>query len=300
MTAPLRIAAAQYPLDRPANLAAIKTKLTGWVERACAGGARLVVFPEYGAMEIAGAFPDAVASDLTRSLAAVSDARGEIEAHLAGLARQLRIHILGPSGPERSDETFVNRTRLFAPSGQVGVQDKMIMTPFEHTWGIAPGDKLSVFETEIGKIAVLICYDSEFPLLAHAAAEAGAELILVPSCTERVSGYHRVRTGAMARALENTCATVQSPTVGDAPWSPAVDRNCGAAGVFIPSEAGVSDTGVLAEGVLNEPALVFADVDLPRLARLRADGGEMRNSADWRRQPGADQPLPEARVVDLR
>ena len=82
-------------------------------------------------------------------------------------------------------------------------------------------------------------------------AEAGADVVLVPSCTERISGYHRVRTGSMARALENTIATVQSPTVGDAPWSPAVDFNAGAAGIYVPSEHGVSDDGVLAQGKLN-------------------------------------------------
>ena len=85
-------------------------------------------------------------------------------------------------------------------------------------------------------IGMNICYDSEFPLLARAMAEAGAELLLVPSCTERVSGYHRVRTGARARALENQIAAMVSPTVGDALWSPAVDRNTGAAGIYVPSE----------------------------------------------------------------
>ena len=97
---------------------------------------------------------------------------------------------------------------------------------------------MRVFETALGRIGVAICYDSEFPLLARALTEAGAEIVLVPSCTERVSGYYRVRTGAMARALENTIATVMSPTVGDALWSPAVDRNAGAAGIFVPLGAG--------------------------------------------------------------
>ncbi len=78
------------------------------------------------------------------------------------------------------------------------------MTPFERDWGISGGAPLRVFDTALGKIAVLICYDSEFPLLARALAEAGAEVILVPSCTERVSGFHRVRTGSMARARSKT------------------------------------------------------------------------------------------------
>ena len=97
-----------------------------------------------------------------------------------------------------------------------------------------PGEKLNVFETAIGRIGVAICYDSEFPLLVRAMVEAGAEIILIPACTELVSGYHRVRIAAMARALESGCATAVSPTVGNSTWSPAVDYNSGAAGIYVP------------------------------------------------------------------
>ena len=108
--------------------------------------------------------------------------------------------------------------------------------------------------------------------------------MLIPSCTEFVSGYHRVRTAALARALENTCVTVLSPTVGDAPWSPAIDRNAGAAGIFVPADRSLSDTGVLAAGALNQPQWVYADVDLERLRPVKASG-EMRNATDWPLQP---------------
>jgi hypothetical protein len=77
-----------------------------------------------------------------------------------------------------------------------------------------------------------------------------------------------------------------SPTVGDALWSPAVDRNVGAAGVFVPSEQGVAEDGTLAEGTLNAAAWVSAAIDLSALRRLRTSG-EMRNFADWTAQPGA-------------
>jgi predicted amidohydrolase len=92
----------------------------------------------------------------------------------------------------------------------------------------------------LGPIGVAICYDSEFPLLVRAQAEAGAEVILIPSCTESLSGHHRVRPAAQARALESQIATIVSPTVGDALWSPAVDRNVGAGGVFVPADPALS------------------------------------------------------------
>lgn len=289
MTTPqfLKVASAQYPIGQPASLSEWEAKIAAWVAEGAATGAELLVFPEYGAIEQAACLGPEVYGDLKTTLervAALTEARVALH---AGLAKTHGVHILVGSGPAKSaDGRFVNAAQLVTPAGSIGVQEKLIMTPFEHDWGVTAGGPLRVFETALGKLAVLICYDSEFPLLARAAVEAGAEAILVPSCTERISGYHRVRTGSEARALENTIVTVQSPTVGDAPWSPAVDFNVGAAGIYVPPEHGVSDTGVLAEGTLNAPQWVFASADLAALRRLRT-GGEMRNFGDWSAQPGA-------------
>jgi predicted amidohydrolase len=286
MTRLVRIAAAQYPIERFETLAQYEAKLARWVGEAAEAGAQLLVFPEYGAMEYAGA-ARVGAETLGGSLAAAADGMARMVAVHAMLARKHGVHILAASGPaDGGDGVMVNRARLFAPSGAHGVQDKLMMTPFEQAWGITAGAGLNVFESALGQIGIAICYDSEFPLLVHALCAAGADIILIPSCTEFVSGYNRVRTAALARALENTCVTVQSPTVGLAPWSPAVDANSGAAGIFVPAEMGFSDTGVLAEGSLNSAQWVYATVDLAHLRGLR-DRGEMRNVSDWRRQPGA-------------
>ena len=156
-------------------------------------------------------------------------------------------------------------------------------------YSLTTGNSVRVFDTALGCIGVAICYDSEFPLIVRAMCEAGADIILIPSCTEFLSGYHRVRTAALARALENGCVTVQSPTIGEALWSPAVDRSSGVAGLFAPAEHELSETGVLAEGAHGQAQWVTATVDLVRLRTIRA-AGEMRNAHDWPLQPGA-QPL---------
>jgi len=296
---PLTVASAQYPIGQPASLDAWEDKIADWVAQGAATGAQLLVFPEYAAIEQAACFGPEVYSDLQKTLYTVAElAAARVRLHL-DLAKQHGVHILVGSGPVlKSDGRFVNAAQLVTPGGLVGEQEKIIMTPFERDWGIAGGSPLRVFDTALGKIAVLICYDSEFPLLARALAEAGAEVVLVPSCTERVSGFHRVRTGSMARALENTIATVQSPTVGDALWSPAVDKNEGSAGIYVPSEHGVSDTGVLAEGPLSVAQWVTASIDLERLKRVR-ETGEMRNYADWSTQPGAAPLAQPVEIVSL-
>jgi predicted amidohydrolase len=296
--AKVRVAAAQYPLDAFDRLIAHREKLSRWVTEAATSGAQLLVFPEYGAMEYASAAGAPAAADLQTSLQAGADARPEMDNAHAELARRHQVHILAASGPRRDNDRFVNTARLFTPDGTVGSQDKLMMTPFERNWGISSGECLRVFETALGRIGVAICYDSEFPLLVRAQAEAGADLILVPSCTEFLSGYYRVRTAALARALENGCATVISPTVGDAAWSPAVDRNTGAAGIFVPADHGFSATGVINEGTVDEPGWIYADIDLDKLSAVRKSG-EMRNNLDWSKQPGATPLAQRVEIVSL-
>lgn len=295
----LKVASAQYPIGQPKSLAAWEDKIALWVKTGAATGAQLLVFPEYAAIEQAAAFGPEVYGDLKLTLAKVAElAEARVALH-AALAKAHGVHILVGSGPVRKpDGGYVNSAQFITPHGKASEQEKLVMTPFERDWGISAGGQVRVFKTAIGTFGIAICYDSEFPLLVHAMAEAGASVVLVPSCTERISGYHRVRTGSMARALENTIATVQSPTVGDAPWSPAVDFNTGSAGIYVPSEHGVSDTGVLAEGSLNAAQWVSAVIDVARLRRAR-ETGEMRNAHDWALQPGAPAAQVAVETVDL-
>ena len=297
--ATLKIASAQYPIGQPKTLAEWEEKVALWVRKGAATGAELLVFPEYAAIEQAACFGPEVYGDLQRTLKKVAElAASRVEFH-SDLAKKHNVHIVAGSGPVmKSDGRFVNAAQLVTPDGAVGEQEKLVMTPFEREWGISAGGPVRVFQTTLGIFAIALCYDSEFPLPVRAMAEAGADVVLVPSCTERLSGYHRVRTGAMARALENTIATVQSPLVGDAPWSPAVDFNAGAAGIYVPSEQGVSDTGVLAEGTLNAAEWVTATIDHARLKRVR-DTGEMHNYGDWPLQPGAPATKVAVEIVRL-
>ncbi|KUR75065.1 carbon-nitrogen hydrolase family protein [Novosphingobium sp. Fuku2-ISO-50] len=299
-----RVAAAQYPIEALADWEAYEAKLTHWVAEAAAGGAALAVFPEYGAMELASLDPVTM-GDLQGSIETVSALLPRVDALHRDLARRHAIWILAASAPrKRVDGRFVNTARLFSPDGSAAYQDKLLMTRFEREeWGIVGGSEINLFVTPLGRLAVLICYDSEFPLLARAAVEAGADVLLVPSCTETMHGYWRVRIGSQARALEGQCYAVHCPIVGDADWSPAMEHNRGAAGIYGPPDrhAGqgfaMPEDGVLAIGVESAAQWVFADLDLAQIAALRADGGVL-NARDWAEQPGVER-LPPVTVVDL-
>ncbi len=279
----MKVATAAYPLDWLDSWAQYEDKLNAWVSEAAGNGADLLVFPEYGAMELSTLDGADVAGDLERSIHAVSDRMEDVQTVHKRLAAEYKLHILGASAPvNKGQGRPVNRADLYTPNGGHDHQDKQIMTRFEREdWDIAPGGPLKLFDTDLGKIGILICYDSEFPLLGRALSEA--DLILVPSCTEALSGYWRVRIGAMSRALENQCVTVMSSLVGSNDWSEAVDMNTGVGGVFGPPDTGFPETGVLAEGTLNQPGWTYADVDLKAIAHVRADG-RVLNRTHWAEQ----------------
>lgn len=277
----MRIAAAQYPIDRLRDWDAFEAKLSHWVADAAGEGAQVLVFPEYGSMELAALFGEAVCADLALQIARMQELLPRWHALHEDLARRQGVYLVAASFPVREGGGYVNRAHLFSPQGGVRWQDKLVMTRFENErWHIRAGRQAKVFRTALGMLAINVCYDVEFPLIARAQAEAGACLILVPSCTDTLAGYHRVRVGCQARALENQCVVVQAPTVGEAPWSEAVDVNVGVAGVFGPPDRGFPDDGVLSRGEPNLAAWVYADVDLARVDAVRTSG-QVLNHRDW-------------------
>ncbi|MGK7752181.1 MULTISPECIES: carbon-nitrogen hydrolase family protein [unclassified Roseovarius] len=285
----MKIATAAYPLDELDSWQAYADKIEAWVAEAAGRGAKLLVFPEYAAMELAPLAGRAVTAELEPSLRAVSERMPEADALHSRLAGQYGVHILGGSAPVYDDALGarpVNRAVFFAPGGDKGVVDKQIMTRWEREpMGCVGGGPLKVFDTDLGRIGVLICYDSEFPLLGRAMRDV--DVLLVPSCTDTLAGYWRVRIGAMARALEQQCVSAMSSLVGPADWCEVCDVNTGAGGAFGPPDVGFPPTGVLAEGVLDAPGWTYAEADLEKIAQVRADGGVL-NRTHWAEQAGRD------------
>ncbi len=296
MSRTLSIAAAQYPLTAFRDLGEFEAKITRWVEEAVAKGAELLVFPEYGSMELCAIGGRGL--DVMDSLAAVSDLVPEITRVHGALARKHGVTIVSGSAPQHRDGRLWNVAHIHGPGGSTHAFDKIMPTPGERSAAnISGGRMLQVFDIGKAKVGLLICYDIEFPLLSRALAEAGAEVILAPSNTELEYGYWRVRTGAMARALENQVYTVHSPVVGDAPFCAWCPTNYGAAGIFAPSDKGFPPGGIIALGEMNAAQWVHATVDLDLMAQVR-ETGSVQTFRHWPEQPGAG-PLPKAQLIDI-
>ncbi|GBQ20912.1 putative amidohydrolase [Acetobacter estunensis NRIC 0472] len=252
------------------------------LDRLVAEGARkadLLLMPEYACMEAAHAViqqPDPAAE-----LHAVCTHSDTILDIMRETAKKHAVWLMPGTLPRPETEGIRNRAPLISPNGTVAFQDKHVMTRFEtESWGVRAGNPPGVFETPWGLIGTSVCYDSEFPMLVRAQVEAGAWLILVPTCTDSPHGFNRVKISAQARALENQCFVAVSPTVGDAPWLATLDENRGCAGVYGPIDRGFPDDGVIVEGILNKGGWVFATLSPDSLSEVR-ENGAVRNYRDW-------------------
>ena len=279
-------AAAAFPVFAPRSWREVEAVLTHWVGEAAAAGARLLVFPEYAAMSLATLLPPALRSDLHAQLPALQRFREDWLALHRRLAAGHGVAIVAGSLPWQLDDgLFRNRAWFCAADGGCNFQDKRVMTRFEReAWGVSGVDRgavpLKVFETALGRIAINLCYDVEFPLQARAQTEAGAELIVVPSCTDSAAGSRRVQIAAAARALESQCVVAVAALVGDSPASAAVDVNRGQAAVYGPPDRGFPDDGVMARGEPDVPGWAYAEIDPARIAQVRREG-QVLNHRDW-------------------
>ncbi|KAB2892248.1 MAG: carbon-nitrogen hydrolase family protein [Desulfobulbaceae bacterium] len=285
------VAAAAYPIEKLLDWKSYATKIDIWLHQAAAAGAQLALFPEYLAMELVSLLPKRSHLSLSLQLSALQDILPDFIELFSQMAKRHALHIAAGTFPVVANgHTFRNRCHFFFPDGSFGFQDKLVMTRFEsEQLGIDGGDALTIFPTDSGTLGICICYDIEFPHIARKLVEAGADVLLVPSCTDTTHGHHRVRVSCRARALENQCFVVQSATVGVAGWSEAVDVNIGSAAILTPIDDGFPQDGILTESLLNQGQWISSELALSSLAETRKNG-QVRNFQD-RNQQLHDFPL---------
>ena len=280
----MKIATAAYAPEWHPDTGALDRKLDAWVADAASQGAALLVFPEYAGIEAALIGQPSWPLSGADWAARMADAADDHAARIAGLAQRHRVHILAGSCCAHEAGQIVNRAWLAAPSGQLAAQDKIIPTPYERqSMGVTGGSGLMLIETALGRVGILICYDSEFPLLARSFVAAGADMLLVPSCTDQPAGQTRVRQSARARAIEGQCLVVQSPLVGQVPGCEVVDSSTGRAAIFCPPDYGLPPDGIVAQGATDEPAWVIADAEPAAIAAPRGQG-QVGNYTHWPEQ----------------
>jgi predicted amidohydrolase/GNAT superfamily N-acetyltransferase len=266
----VRIAAVQYLLRPIACFEDFVRQVEFFVHSAKDYKAHFVLFPEFFTMQLLSYINEPAPALAVRRLARLAP---QYEALFMRLAKETGIYIIGGTHPVIQRGKLFNAAHLFTPNGQVFRQKKVHLTPTESgPYQLSRGHGLYLYHTDFGNIAILICYDIEFPEVARVMAEAGAEILFVPSCTDGREGFCRVRYCAQARAIENQVYVAVTGTVGNLPLVPYMNTNYGQAAILTPSDYFFARDGIAAEGTINQEQLVVADVDLDLLDEQRVNG----------------------------
>ena len=237
------------------------------------------LFPEFFNAPLMAKNNHLAESEAIRELATHT---GEIVRKFSSFSISYNINIVAGSMPEIKEGKLYNVGYLCKRDGTVERYEKLHVTPDEaKVWGLQGGDQLKVFDTDCGKVGVLICYDSEFPELSRLLADQGMDILFVPFLTDTQNGYSRVRHCAQARAIENECYVAIAGSVGNLPNVHNMDIQYAQSMVFTPCDFAFPTNGIKAEATPNTEMILIADLDIDLLRELH-QFGSVRNRRDRR------------------
>lgn len=233
-------------------------------------GSDFVVFPELFNAPLMIEFNQLDQAAAIRGLAKYTE---RLKNEFIRFAVSYNVNIITGSMPVVVDEQLYNISYLCRRDGTYESYTKVHITPNEvNAWGMKGGNEVRVFDTDCGKIGIVICYDVEFPELPRLLAQQGMQILFVPFLTDTQNGYNRVRFCAQARAIENECYVAIAGSVGNLPRVNNMDVQYAQSAIFTPSDFAFPVTGVKADATPNTEMIVIADVDLVLLKELHTYG----------------------------
>ncbi|RMF18053.1 MAG: GNAT family N-acetyltransferase [Gammaproteobacteria bacterium] len=241
----------------------------------------VALFPEFFNAPLMGLAEHKTSVDAIRFLAGFTE---QIKEEISRLAVSYNINVVAGSMPEIGDDNeLYNVAYLCKRDGTIDCQYKLHPTPHEkRDWIMQGGNELKLFETDFGRVGILICYDVEFPELARLLSEKEVQILLVPFWTDTKNGFLRVRRCAQARAIENECYVAIAGSCGNLPKVDDVDIQYAQSAVFSPSDFAFPHDAIMAETTPNTEMTLIVDVDLNKLQTLQNEGS-VRNYLDRRR-----------------
>ena len=277
----IRVGAVQWQMRSVESVDELLKQVEYFVDTVSDYQSDFIVFPEFFNAPLMGLTGQHSQTEAIRYLAEYTELfRNE----MSRMAIEYNANIVTGSMPLAEGDKIYNVSYLCHRSGQVDEQRKIHITHHEkNDRVIQGGDKISVFETDAGRVGILICYDVEFPELGRILAEQGIEILFVPFWTDTKNSYLRVRHCAQARAIENECYVVIAGSVGNLPQVESLDVQYGQSAVLSPSDFSFPHDGILSEATPNTEMLLFSDLDLDKLKILHSEG-TVRNLKDRRQE----------------
>jgi predicted amidohydrolase/GNAT superfamily N-acetyltransferase len=266
----VRVGVVQWKMRRLHSIEDLLQHIEFFVDTVSGYKADFIIFPEFFNAPLMALFKKSTASDAVRALAEYT---AEIKENMIRLALSYNINIISGSMPLYTGKELYNVSYLCRRDGTWDAQYKLHVTPDEEAyWGLKGGNKLKVFDTDAGKIGILICYDVEFPELSRVLADQGVDILFVPFWTDTKNSYLRVMRCAQARAIENECYVAISGSVGNLPGVENMDIQYAQSAVFSPSDFSFPPDAIVAEATPNTETTLVVDLDIDLLKKLRTQG----------------------------
>ncbi|MBN2369083.1 MAG: carbon-nitrogen hydrolase family protein [Vicinamibacteria bacterium] len=279
--APVRICVVQYQMRSVESFEEFARQCEYFVDVAADYKCDFILFPELITTQLLSIVKAPRPGLAVRRLSDYTDSYLE---RFSQLAIGYNINVIGGSHFLVENDKLYNVAFLFRRDGTLERQYKLHVTPNEQRWwGVSTGDRLEVFNTDCGRIAILVCYDIEFPELARIAADKGARILFVPFNTDERYAYLRVRYCAQARCIENHVYAAVAGCVGNLPFVDNADIHYAQSGIFAPSDIPFDRDGIMALCTPNIETVIVDDLDLELLWRHRRQG-TVRNWMDRRQE----------------
>lgn len=276
----IRLGLIQWQMRPYSNLDELMQQVEYFVDTVSGYRCDFALFPEFFNAPLMAANNHMSEPDAIRELAKHTEA---IVKKFSELSISYNINIISGSMPEMKDGHLYNVGYLCRRDGSIERYEKIHVTPDESkVWGMQGGDTLKTFDTDCGRIGILICYDSEFPELSRLLAEDGMDILFVPFLTDTQNGYSRVRHCSQARAIENECYVALAGSVGNLPNVHNMDMQFAQSAVFTPCDFAFPTNGIKAEAIANSEMVLIADVDIDLLRELHKFGS-VTNMQDRRK-----------------
>lgn len=274
-----RITAVQWQMRPDADITAFLARIEAFVKNGASHHCDAILFPELFSLTLLKNIINPIKA--LQELATHSEA---IVTACSAFAKKYRINIITGSLPVNEDGKLYNVATFCHRDGRPhNKQYKLHATPYEkRTWHMQGGGQLDSFDSDIGRVGILICYDVEFPELARRQAEQGMHILFVPFWTDSQNAYRRVRYCAQARAIENECYVVLAGSAGFVADNDVIDTQYAVSAIFSPSDLAFPEHAILAEAQANIEMPVVADLDISKLLALR-DAGSVQIGRDRRR-----------------
>jgi predicted amidohydrolase/GNAT superfamily N-acetyltransferase len=275
----VRIGAVQWLMRQLNDFDALIEQVEYFIDSVSSYKADFICFPEFFNAPLMAEFNHLGEAKAIRELAKHTE---PLLAKFIELAVSYNINIITGSMPYMDRNRLYNITYLCRRDGTYEEYRKIHPTPSEvSSWGMSGGSKIRAFDTDSGRIGILICYDVEFPELARLYAQQGVEILFVPFLTDTQNGYNRVRRCAQARAVENECYIVIAGCVGNLPKVHNMDIQFAQSAIFTPSDFMFPTDAIRAEATPNTEMTIIADVNLQSLKELH-EHGSVRTLKDRR------------------